>query len=87
MENFTSTFGNTAANALPAERASFIRKTYLLLAAAILAFIVVEGFLYHNLTLHVEIFGYSIFRICFWKRNGKNVPRSPIVKDPSSEIH
>ncbi len=46
MENFTSTFGNTAANALPAERASFIRKTYLLLAAAILAFIVVEGFLF-----------------------------------------
>ena len=46
MENFTSTFGNTAANALPADRASFIRKTYLLLAAAILAFIVVEGFLF-----------------------------------------
>ena len=46
MENFTSTSGNTAANALPAERASFIRKTYLLLAAAILAFIVVEGFLF-----------------------------------------
>jgi FtsH-binding integral membrane protein len=46
MENFTNTFGNTAADALPAERASFIRKTYLLLAAAILAFIVVEGFLF-----------------------------------------
>ena len=46
MENFTSTFGNTAANALPEQRASFIRKTYLLLAAAILAFIVVEGFLF-----------------------------------------
>lgn len=46
MENFTSTFGNTAANALPEQRASFIRKTYLLLAAAILAFIVVEAFLF-----------------------------------------
>ena len=46
MEQYTSTFGNSAANALPAERASFIRKTYLLLAAAILAFIVVEGFLF-----------------------------------------
>ncbi len=46
MEQFTSTFGNSAAGALPAERASFIRKTYLLLAAAILAFIVVESFLF-----------------------------------------
>lgn len=46
MENFTSTFGQPAADALPAQRASFIRKTYLLLAAAILAFIVVESFLF-----------------------------------------
>lgn len=46
MEDFTTTFGTPAADALPAERASFIRKTYLLLAAAILAFIVVEGFLF-----------------------------------------
>ncbi|MGH7783099.1 MAG: Bax inhibitor-1/YccA family protein [Candidatus Binatia bacterium] len=46
MENFTSTYGNSAANALPDQRASFIRKTYMLLAAAILAFIVVEGFLF-----------------------------------------
>lgn len=46
MEQYTSTFGNSAADALSAERASFIRKTYLLLAAAILAFIVVEGFLF-----------------------------------------
>jgi hypothetical protein len=46
MENFTSTFGTPAADALPVERASFIRKTYLLLAAAILAFIVVEAFLF-----------------------------------------
>jgi FtsH-binding integral membrane protein len=46
MENFTSTFGTPAADALPEQRASFIRKTYLLLAAAILAFIVVEAFLF-----------------------------------------
>ena len=46
MENFTSTFGTSAADALPVERAQFIRKTYMLLAAAILAFIVVEGFLF-----------------------------------------
>lgn len=46
MEEFTTTFGNSAANALPAQRAQFIRKTYMLLAAAILAFIVVEGFLF-----------------------------------------
>ena len=46
MENFTTTFGNSAADALPADRARFIRKTYLLLAVAILAFIGVEAFLF-----------------------------------------
>lgn len=46
MDNFTTTFGQTAADALPAQRAQFIRKTYLLLAAAILAFIGVEAFLF-----------------------------------------
>ena len=46
MDSFTNTFGNSAATALPEQRASFIRKTYLLLAGAILAFIVVEGFLF-----------------------------------------
>jgi FtsH-binding integral membrane protein len=46
MENFSNTFGNSAAAALPEQRASFIRKTYMILAAAILAFIVVEGFLF-----------------------------------------
>ncbi len=46
MENFTSTFGTSAADALPVERAQFIRKTYMLLAAAILTFTVVEGFLF-----------------------------------------
>jgi FtsH-binding integral membrane protein len=46
MENFTSTFGNSAANALPANRAQFIRKTYMLLAVAIAAFIGVEAFLF-----------------------------------------
>ncbi len=46
MDNFTTTFGNSAAEAVPVERAAFIRKTYMLLAAAILAFIAVEGFLF-----------------------------------------
>lgn len=46
MENFTTTFGNSAANALPADRARFIRKTYVLLAVAIAAFIGVEAFLF-----------------------------------------
>ena len=46
MENFTSTYANSAAQALPVERASFIRKTYLLLAVAILAFIGVEVVLF-----------------------------------------
>src|SRR6476620_1644903 len=46
MDSFTNTYGNSAATALPEQRASFIRKTYLLLAAAILALVVVEGFLF-----------------------------------------
>jgi FtsH-binding integral membrane protein len=46
MENFTSTFGNSAANALPEQRAQFIRRTYMLLAATIAAFIAVEAFLF-----------------------------------------
>jgi FtsH-binding integral membrane protein len=44
-EYYTSTFGNTAAEALPADRATFIRKTYLHLAGAILAFIGIEAYL------------------------------------------
>jgi FtsH-binding integral membrane protein len=46
MEEFTSTFGTPVAAAAPVERAAFIRRTYTLLAAAILAFIVVEGLLF-----------------------------------------
>ena len=46
MQDFSTTFENSAANALPADRAKFIRRTYLLLAAAILAFIAVEAFLF-----------------------------------------
>src|SRR5437868_13264333 len=46
MEDFTTTFGNSVATAAPIERAAFIRKTYLLLAAAILAFIGVEVFFF-----------------------------------------
>ena len=46
MDNFTTTFGNSVAQAAPVERAAFIRKTYILLAAAILAFIAVEAALF-----------------------------------------
>jgi FtsH-binding integral membrane protein len=46
MNNYSETINNSAADALPAERASFIRKTYMLLAVAILAFIGVEGLLF-----------------------------------------
>lgn len=42
MEQFTTSFGTSAADALPEQRARFIRKTYTLLAAAILAFIGLE---------------------------------------------
>ena len=45
MNNYTSTFGNTVAEALPAERATFIRKTYIHLAGAIVAFIALEAYL------------------------------------------
>lgn len=47
MNDYTTTYGNnSAANALPEERARFIRKTYLHLAAAILAFVALEAFLF-----------------------------------------
>ena len=46
MQDFTSTFGNTAAEAAPVERAAFIRRTYTLLAIAIIAFIGVEAFFF-----------------------------------------
>jgi FtsH-binding integral membrane protein len=46
MENFTSTFGNSAADSLPTQRAQFIRRTYTLLAVAIAAFIGVEAVLF-----------------------------------------
>ena len=47
MNTYETTFGNnSAANALPEERARFIRKTYLHLAVAILAFVALEAFLF-----------------------------------------
>jgi FtsH-binding integral membrane protein len=46
MQNLNPTYSTPAATAAPADRAAFIRRTYLLLAAAILAFIVVEAFLF-----------------------------------------
>jgi FtsH-binding integral membrane protein len=64
MENFTSTYGNSAADAAPQERARFIRKTYLHLAAAILAFICLETYLFTSGFADViatTLFGYSWF--------------------------
>lgn len=46
MEDFTTTYGNSVAEAAPLERAAFIRKTYLLLAVAVFAFIAVEAFFF-----------------------------------------
>src|SRR5437899_1298083 len=46
MQDFTTTFGNSAAKAAPIERAAFIRRTYTLLALAIVAFIALEGFFF-----------------------------------------
>ncbi len=45
-QEFNPELGYSAADAVPAERASFIRKTYLHLAAAILAFIGLEAFFF-----------------------------------------
>ena len=46
MNEYATSFGNSAADALPERRARFIRNTYMLLAAAILAFVVIEGLLW-----------------------------------------
>lgn len=46
MENFTTTYATPAVEASPADRAAFIRRTYTLLALAILAFIAVEAFFF-----------------------------------------
>lgn len=44
--DFNTSYGSSAADALPADRARFIRNTYLHLAAAILAFVGMEAFLF-----------------------------------------
>src|SRR5687767_7655891 len=46
MNEYATSFGNSAASALPEQRAQFTRKTYLHLAAAVLASIGVEPFLF-----------------------------------------
>ena len=46
MQDFTTTFGSTVADAPAVQRAQFIRKTYLWLAAAIIAFLIVEAVLF-----------------------------------------
>lgn len=64
MENYTSTYGNSAADAAPIERAAFIRKTYLHLAGAILAFIGLEVFLFSSgiaQTIATAMMGFSWF--------------------------
>ncbi len=64
MENYTSTYGNSAADAAPQERVTFIRKTYLHLAGAILAFIGLEVFLFTSgiaQTIATAMMGFSWF--------------------------
>jgi FtsH-binding integral membrane protein len=46
MDDFTTTFGNSVADASAVDRATFIRRTYTLLAVAVLAFIGVEVFFF-----------------------------------------
>lgn len=61
MNTYESTFGNnSAAEALPEERARFIRKTYLHLAAAILAFVGLEAYLFASGIANTII---SVFQI------------------------
>jgi len=60
METYTNTFGQSAAEALPEQRAKFIRNTYIHLAAAILAFIGLEVFLFASGTANAII---SVFNI------------------------
>lgn len=52
MDTYSNTYGQSAANAAPEARAAFIRKTYLHLAGAILAFIVLETFLFMSGAAH-----------------------------------
>jgi FtsH-binding integral membrane protein len=64
MANYSTTFGNSAAQSAPEERASFIRKTYLHLAAAIFAFILLEFYLFNSGIANViaeTMFGFSWF--------------------------
>ncbi len=46
MDNYSTNYGMTVAEAAPLERAAFIRKTYALLAITVLAFIAVEAFFF-----------------------------------------
>jgi FtsH-binding integral membrane protein len=46
MQDFTTSFGDSAAQAAPLDRAAFIRRTYTLLALSIAAFVGVEAFLF-----------------------------------------
>jgi FtsH-binding integral membrane protein len=46
MNEFATSFGTPAAEAAPADRAAFIRRTYTLLAASVLAFICLEAVMF-----------------------------------------
>jgi FtsH-binding integral membrane protein len=46
MNDYSETINNSAANAAPMDRASFIRKTYVHLSVCLLAFILLEGFIF-----------------------------------------
>ena len=82
MQDFTSTFGNSAAGALPEQRAQFIRKTYMLLAATIAAFIAVEAVLFVTGAAYIFtsfVFGggsltwllvLGVFMLITWLANG-----------------
>jgi FtsH-binding integral membrane protein len=60
-QGFNTTYGYSAAYAMPEERASFIRKTYLHLAAAIAAFILLEVYLFQS--GYAEVIATSIFSV------------------------
>jgi FtsH-binding integral membrane protein len=46
MNDYSETINNSAVNATPMDRAAFIRKTYVHLSVCLLAFILLEGFLF-----------------------------------------
>lgn len=60
-QGFGTTYGYSAADAMPEERATFIRKTYLHLVAAIAAFVLLEVYLFQS--GYAEVIANSIFGV------------------------